>query len=100
MSATPADDAQTSPAWNCGCKDTIIFGEMQIKIAFWGDFLLRRADFSRVEPQSAPQNATSVSGTPLDNEQRKARSASLENGASAYSLEVKGGRVLGMYAEN
>ena len=38
MSATPADDAQTSPAWNCGCKDTIIFGEMQIKIAFWCDF--------------------------------------------------------------
>jgi hypothetical protein len=29
MSATPADDVQTSPAWNCGCKGTIIFGEMQ-----------------------------------------------------------------------
>ena len=25
---------------------------------------MRRADFSRAEPQSAPQNATSVSGTP------------------------------------
>ena len=22
MSATPADDVQTSPAWNCGCKGT------------------------------------------------------------------------------
>ena len=40
MSATPADDAQTSPAWNCGCKDTIIFAYMQIKIAFKAIFLV------------------------------------------------------------
>ena len=25
MSATPADDVQTSPAWNCGCKYTTFF---------------------------------------------------------------------------
>ena len=30
MSATPADDAQTSPAWNCGCKGTTKFADMQI----------------------------------------------------------------------
>ena len=29
MSATPADDAQTSPAWNCGCKYTTFFGYEQ-----------------------------------------------------------------------
>ncbi len=30
MSATPADDVQTSPAWNCGCKgsDFIWFVQM------------------------------------------------------------------------
>ncbi len=32
MSATPADDAQTSPAWNCGCKYTTFFRDMQIKM--------------------------------------------------------------------
>ena len=31
MSATPADDAQTSPAWNCGCKDTNLFWIVQEK---------------------------------------------------------------------
>ncbi len=30
MSATPADDVQTSPAWNCGCKDTTKFADVQI----------------------------------------------------------------------
>ena len=34
MSATPADDAQTSPAWNCGCKITIFFWIEQIKKPF------------------------------------------------------------------
>ena len=45
---------------------------MQIKIAFWCDFFsggrkeygVEVGEFSRAEPQSAPQNATSVSGTP------------------------------------
>ena len=30
MSATQADDAQTSPAWNCGCKGTTKFADLQI----------------------------------------------------------------------
>ena len=30
MSATLADDVQTAPAWNCGCKVTIKFADMQI----------------------------------------------------------------------
>ena len=34
MSATPADDAQTSPAWNCGCKGSELFWIVQIN----GDF--------------------------------------------------------------
>ena len=34
MSATPADDAQTSPAWNCGCKYTTFFCHEQIKMPF------------------------------------------------------------------
>ena len=38
MSANPNRKIRRPPAWNCGCKDTIIFGEMQIKIAFWCDF--------------------------------------------------------------
>ena len=38
MSATPADDVQTSPAWNCGCKGTK-------KIAF----LQENCDFCLVE---------------------------------------------------
>ena len=25
MSATPADDVQTSPTWNCDCKGTTFF---------------------------------------------------------------------------
>ncbi len=55
--------------------------------------------------QTTGKNTTSggAQGYPniiRDNGQRGARSASLENGASPYSLEVKGGRVLGMYAEN
>ena len=37
---------------------------MQEKIAFGVIFLFIDEDFSRAEPQSAPQNATSVSGTP------------------------------------
>ena len=31
MSATPADDAQTSPAWTCDCKYTTFFGYGQEK---------------------------------------------------------------------
>ena len=34
MSATPADDAQTSPAWNCGCKDTTKIADVQEKSHF------------------------------------------------------------------
>ena len=34
MSATPADDVQTSPAWNCGCKYTTFFWYDQIKMPF------------------------------------------------------------------
>ena len=37
---------------------------MQIKIAFKAIFLVDEGEFLRAEPQSAPQNATSVSGTP------------------------------------
>ncbi len=36
MSATPADDVQTSPTWNCDCKGTIIFWieqENRLKLA-------------------------------------------------------------------
>ena len=39
MSATPADDAQTSPAWNCGCKDTKKFRTEQGEIDKMVDFL-------------------------------------------------------------
>ena len=38
MSATPADDAQTSPAWNCGCKDTKKNRTEQIKKMKWQSF--------------------------------------------------------------
>ena len=34
MSATPADDVQTSPAWNCGCKDSEMFWIVQEKSLF------------------------------------------------------------------
>ena len=40
MSATPADDAQTSPAWNCGCKDTTKFAIVQEKSHFGVIFLV------------------------------------------------------------
>ena len=35
MSATPADDVQTSPAWNCGCKITKLFWIVQMKNAIY-----------------------------------------------------------------
>ena len=34
MSATPADDVQTSPAWNCDCKGSELFWIVQIKMPF------------------------------------------------------------------
>ena len=37
MSATQADDAQTSPAWNCGCKGTNLFWIKQIKKPFMSE---------------------------------------------------------------
>ena len=37
MSATPADDAQTSPAWNCGCKGSELFWIVQIKMPFMSE---------------------------------------------------------------
>ena len=40
MSATPADDVQTSPAWNCGCKDSDFLGDMQEKSHFGAIFLV------------------------------------------------------------
>ena len=39
MSATPADDVQTSPAWNCGCKITKLFWIEQEKSPFEVIFL-------------------------------------------------------------
>ncbi len=38
MSATPADDVQTSPAWNCGCKGSEIFWIVQEMSDFLGCF--------------------------------------------------------------
>ena len=57
MSATPADDAQTSPAWNCGCKDTKLFWIEQIKITLRVIFIWWMGDFSRAEPQELNQMA-------------------------------------------
>ena len=34
MSAIPADDVQTSPAWNCDCKGSELFWIVQIKMPF------------------------------------------------------------------
>ena len=44
---------------------------MQIKIAFKAIFLVEGGDFSRAEPQSAPQNATSVIGDPAEHNSRE-----------------------------
>ncbi len=40
MSATPADDAQTSSAWNSGCKDSEKFAGVQEKSHFSAIFCL------------------------------------------------------------
>ena len=37
----------------------------------WGDFLFIDEDFSRAEPQSAPQNATSVIGDPAEQDSQE-----------------------------
>jgi hypothetical protein len=41
MSATIPPERHNPKAWaNYGCKDTIIFGEMQVKIALRANFLV------------------------------------------------------------
>ena len=49
MSAIPADDVQTSPAWNCGCKGSELFCIEQEKL-LWG------SDFSSAERIESPNN--------------------------------------------
>ena len=51
MSATPADDAQTSPAWNCGCKDTDFFALMQENSDFFAIFSLEAGVTRRINAE-------------------------------------------------